>query len=256
MQPMQPIPSTSEALKRLERLGATEVQDGLEVIGRQVEDIAPECVGLSLSLVDDGLTFTLAGAGLQTLSLDAIQYLDGGPCVQAVADNQVIEVDTSALSEERWSMYARATAVQGVQSSVSMPLLDGERVVGGVNLYGGTPHAFEGCIDEIATVVGGWAPAAVRDADLTFSSQLRAAEAPKILARQADVDMATGLIAASQGIDTRAAALRLREAAERAGIAAVELARTVIRIHTEGSDVAGSDVAGSGVTGSESSAEH
>jgi len=162
---MEPIPPTADALARLERLGATEVHSGLESVARLLELIAPQCVGLSLSLVEDGLTFTLAASDLQTVGLDAIQYLDRGPCVDAV---------------------------HGVQSSLSMPLVDGDRVVGGVNL--------------------------------SFSSRLYAAEAPKILAKQADVDLATGLLAASQGIDTQTAELRLREAAERAGISPVDVA--------------------------------
>jgi len=221
---MEPIPPTADALARLERLGATEVHSGLESVARLLELIAPQCVGLSLSLVEDGLTFTLAASDLQTVGLDAIQYLDGGPCADAVHGNEVLEVETTALSEDRWSMYARATAAHGVQSSLSMPLVDGDRAVGGVNLYGSTPDAFEDRVDEIATIVGAWARGAVRDADLSFSSRLRAAEAPKILAKQADVDLATGLLAASQGIDTQTAELRLREAAERAGISPVDVA--------------------------------
>lgn len=104
---MELIPPTADALARLERLGATEVHAGLESIARLPELIAPQCVGLSMGLVEDGLTFTLAASDLQTVGLDAIQYLDRGPCVDAV---------------------------HGVQSSLSMPLVDGDRVVGGVNL--------------------------------------------------------------------------------------------------------------------------
>jgi len=174
---MELVPSTADALARLERLGATEVHAGLESIARLPELIAPQCVGLGMGLVEDGLTFTLAASDLQTVGLDAIQYLDRGPCVDAV---------------------------HGVQSSLSMPLVDGDRVVGGVNL--------------------------------SFSSRLYAAEAPKILAKQADVDLATGHLAASQGIDTQTAERRLREAAERAGTSPVDVARTVIRMHITGSE--------------------
>jgi GAF domain-containing protein len=173
---------------------------------------------------------------LQAAALDAFQDLDGGPCVQAVHDNEVLDVET-ALSEEHWSMYARATAAKGIQSSLSMPLVDRARVVvGGVNLYASAPGVFEDHIDEVAEVVGAWAPAAVRDADLSFSSRLRAAEAPGVLADQADVDMATGLLAASQHIDTTTAEQRLREAAKRVGIAPADVARTVIEVHTARTD--------------------
>ena len=228
---MEPIRPTTEALGKLDQLGATAVQAGLQRIAGQVEAIVPQCVGLSLSLLRDNVTFTLVATDLQAAALDAFQELAGGPCVQAVHDDEVLDVET-ALSEEHWSMDARATAAEGIQSSLSMPLVDRARVVGGVNLYASAPGVFEDHIDEVAEAVGAWAPAAVRDADLSFSSRLRAAEAPGVLANQADVDMATGLLAASQHIDTTTAEQRLSEAAERVGIAPAEVARTVIEVHT------------------------
>jgi len=232
---MEPIRPTTEALGKLDQLGATAVQAGLQRIAGQVEAIVPQCVGLSLSLLRDNVTFTLVATDLQAVALDAFQDPDGGPCVQAVHDNEVLDVET-ALSEEHWSMYARATAAEGIQSSLSMPLVDRARVVGGVNLYASAPGVFEDHIDEVAEAVGAWAPAAVRDADLSFSSRLRAAEAPGVLADQADVDMATGLRAAGQHIDTTTAEQRLREAAERVGIAPADVARTVIEVHTARTD--------------------
>jgi hypothetical protein len=43
--------------------------------------------------------------------------------------------------------------------------------------------------------------------------------------------MAVGFIAASQGVDTEIALERLHDAAARSGSTAVEVARTVIRLH-------------------------
>lgn len=167
---MEPIRPTTEALGKLDQLGATAVQAGLQRIAGQVEAIVPQCVGLSLSLLRDNVTFTLVATDLQAAALDAFQDLDGGPCVQAVHDNEVLDVET-ALSEEHWSMYARATAAEGIQSSLSMPLVDRARVVGGVNLYASAPGVFEDHIDEVAEAVGAWAPAAVRDADPLLQQQ-------------------------------------------------------------------------------------
>jgi hypothetical protein len=74
----------------------------------------PECVGLSPALFDDGLTFTLAASDEEIAALDAVQYLDGGPCVQAAHDDETIEADPAdPVDEERWRMYAQATAAAG-----------------------------------------------------------------------------------------------------------------------------------------------
>jgi GAF domain-containing protein len=229
---VEPIPPTSEAFEKLDRLGETGVQPALDHMSEMVRTVVPECVGLSLTLVADDITLTLVATGEPTTYLDAMQYLDGGPCVKATETNQLIEInEADLLDEERWSMFARASAAEGVQSSLSMPLLDDDAVVGGINLYGSTRDAFNGHHEELARIVGAWAPGAVRDADLSFSTRQRAAEAPGVLADQADIDVAVGVIAAAQDVDTETARRRLADSAARAGISEAEVARTVIRTH-------------------------
>lgn len=229
---MEPIPPTVLAIEHLDRLGETRVEEALRRIADEVLVLVPQCVGLSLTLVEDGVTLTLAAAGLDTLPLDAMQYLDGGPCVDAVEDNAPLVTNLSdPLSEQRWSMFARESAARGVQSSLSMPLLEDDVAVGGVNFYGSTPDAFDGHEDQVAHLVGASAGAAVRDADLDFSTRLQAGEAPEQLAKQADVDLAVGFVASSQGVDTETARQRLRDAATRAGVSELEVAHSVIRTH-------------------------
>lgn len=229
---MEPIPPTREAIEKLERLGDTEVERILRRLGERVVTAVPTCVGLSLTLVDDNVTLTLVASDPDASQLDAMQYLDGGPCVEATTATRLVEInEADLLDEERWSLFARASAAQGVQSSLSMPIIDQGRVVGGMNLYASTRDAFRGHHDELARIVGAHAPDAVIDADLSFSTRLRAAAAPGVLAAQADIDTAVGYIAASQGVDAETALERLRDAAARSGSTDREVARSVIRLH-------------------------
>ncbi len=225
---MDPISPTVVAIEHLDRLGETRVEEALRRIADEVVSIVPLCVGLSLSLVEDGVTLTLVAAGLDPLSPDFLKCHVGGPCVEVAADDAD---DADPFDEERWSVCARASAARGVQSSLSMPLLDNDVVVGGVTLYASAPDAFLGHDDAIAQVVGASAAASVRDADLTFSTRLLAAEAPELLANQADIDLAVRFIACSQEVDTETAEQHLRAAAARAGVSEVEIAHTVIRTH-------------------------
>jgi GAF domain-containing protein len=228
---MEPVPPTIEALEKLDRLGQTRVEQGLRRISDQVVAVVPACVGLSLTLVGDAVTLTFVASDLEALSLDAMQYLDGGPCVESVGTNEVIQADASdPLDEGRWSMFARASAAHGVKGSLSLPILDHERVVGGVNLYASVPGAFRGHVDEVARIVGAWAPGAVQDADLSFDTRAQAMQAPVVLADQADVDVACGIIAAEQNVEIATARERLRGAAARAGLRMADVARTVITI--------------------------
>ena len=229
---MEPIPPTREAIEKLERLGDTEVERILRRLGERVLTEVPTCVGLSLTLVEDNVTLTLVASDPDASQLDAMQYLDGGPCVEATTTDRLVELnEADLLDEERWSLFARASAAHGVQSSLSMPIVDHGRVVGGIDLYASTRDAFRGHHDELARIVGAHASYAVTDADLSFSTRQRAVAAPGVLAAQADIDTAVGYIAATQGVDAETALERLRDAAVRSGSTEREVARTVIRLH-------------------------
>jgi hypothetical protein len=68
---------------------------------------------------------------------------------------------------------------------------------------------------------------AVTNADLSFSTRLEAAHAPQRLADLDDIDIALGMIAASQEVTITSARERLRESAARAGITEGQAARAV-----------------------------
>lgn len=229
---MDPIPPTADALEELDNIGETSARAELTAMAERVVALIPSAVGLSLTLLSDNITLTMAASNLETKILDAVQYLHGGPCMTAVAENAVVDLDPEhVLDEERWGLYARASAVHGVQSSLSLPIVDPHGVVtGGVNLYASTPRAFEGHHDQVARFVRAWAPGAVTNADLTFSTRLAAAQAPTALAELSDLDYAAGIVAARNNIEIDLAQQHVADAAAQAGTSVLDLARTIIRI--------------------------
>ena len=131
--------------------------------------------------------------------------------------------------EELWHLFSRAQSVAGVASTLSLPMLRGDRVVCGVNLYASEPDAFEGHHGELADACGAWAEGVVTNADMTFTSRLRAAAAPTRLRDNAFFDAATGYVAAHQDIDPDTAATKIRDAAVRAGVgASTDVARFLL----------------------------
>lgn len=231
---VEPIPETLEALKELTKYGDTEVATELHTMGTRVEQVIPEIVGLSLSLIDDGLTFTLVSSNPHIAGLDAVQYLDGGPCVAAIHEQRAIPWnEDDPLDERRWQFFSRSLAAAGIASTLSLPIMRNERVVGSVNLYASTRDAFVGHHEELARLCGAWAPGVVSNADLSFSTRLAAAEAPERLRGQDTVDQALGIISTAQHIDIPAATERLREAAARAGISESQAAAAIIGLLAE-----------------------
>ena len=219
---MQPLPETTAALAAL----AVATDDADDVLVEEFDRaaattrrIAPECVGLTLTFVQDGVSFTWIATDLESAALDAIQYLEGGPCVRCVEGGSVVtDSDEDPIDERAWRTFAAATARAGVSSTLSIPLMNDGNVYGGLNLYGRTPSAFDGHHEELAALYGGWAGGAVTNADLSFTTMARARTAPRVLADLSSSNVAVGMIMAAHDVPEATARHTLSDVAARAGV--------------------------------------
>lgn len=228
---MEFLPHTREALDEYWDPGDGDLEKSLTMMGATALRIVPECVGLSLTLCDQDLTFTLIASAAEVAQLDVTQYLDDGPCVRAVEENTVhSEVIDDLLDEGRWALFARASAAEGVASSLSLPVLDRGEVIGGINLYASSANAFSGHLGDLATALGASAAGAVSNADLGFASRRRAELAPGRIRDEQSVDVAIGLLAARQGLTADQARRHLETAAVQAGISVVQAATLLIKL--------------------------
>lgn len=230
---MEPIPETIRAVEELGPFVADgDLLDQLTERANRVCQVVPDCVGLSVTSRELDVTLTLVVSPEEFAVIERLRSL----CHQSEAPGgggQVVEPDGSdPTDEEGWRCLAEATASPGVASSLTMPLVEGSRITGSVNLYGASPRAFQGHHDQLARILGAWAPGAVANADLSFSTRAEAAGAPQRLAEQTTMDLALGIVAAEQGIDLPTARQRLRDAADRAGISEAQLAAAVIELRS------------------------
>jgi GAF domain-containing protein len=232
---MEPVPESLEAVLLLNLYSDNDVGLALGTMGRRALELVPSLVGLSLTTVDDDLTFTLVGSNPTATDLDVAQYLEDGPCLHSVREAQTVATDQdSLLDEERWRLFAIAGAAAGIASTLSLPIHRGGRVIGGINLYAAVAEAFHGRHEQLADALGGTAAEAVTNADLSFSTRLRAAEAPEKIRHREVINHAEGALAEMHGIDIATAAGLLREAAARADITAAQAAKTFLRLLRRG----------------------
>jgi GAF domain-containing protein len=227
---MRPIHQTVEALTQIGRVtGQVDLLEALQQLSNQVQQCVPDCTGLSLAWTEHGVTFTLVASDEEIAVLDALQYLDGGPCVDAVHGGHGIETGSaSPLDEEQWRMFAQATAASGVRSTLTLPLTEEGCVIGSVNMYGASAQAFDGHHEQLAQILGAWAPGAISNADLSFGSRRLAEQAPAALRAQGHIDKAVGFIGVHQGVSTTRALELLQHAATRAGISPEQLAEAIL----------------------------
>ena len=230
---MEFIRETLEAFDELDPL----LDDGslFEQLSRtaaDVKSIAPNLAGMSLASSTHGLTFTLVATDDEIAALDAVQYLDTGPCVEAFEHGQgVATTEGGVLDEKRWHDLAVASAAAGVRSTLTFPVKERGDTVGSVNLYGRTEDTFVGKHQALADALHAWAPGAVTNADLSFSTIEEARRAPERLRNEAIVDTATGILAANRRVSLDDARDQLNSAARRAGVPLTRLARAIIDLH-------------------------
>jgi GAF domain-containing protein len=226
---MVPIPETVLAIDYLDPGDAVVFLAELGCLADFAQGVVPDLVGVSVARLDDGLTFTLVATAEEIAVLDAVQYLAGGPCVDAAHINLAVEFDNDdALDEDRWRLFALATAAHAVRTTLTLPVMTGGHVVGTVNLYAASGRAFVGHHDELAETFAAWAAGAVANADLAFTTRREAQAAPDRVTRQFVVAMAIRLTAARHGITVEAAEAQLRDAALRAGVSLSQLALEIV----------------------------
>ena len=231
---MEPIPESREAMgEREPAIADDELLEQLSARGERVREIVPDCLGMSVALLEDDVVLTLVATDADIAVLDAMQYVFDGPCVRAVKTEQVIELnDADLLNEEEWRIFALASAASAVASTLTIPIMSEGHVVGSVNLYASSGHAFTGHHDQLAEVLGAWAPGAVANADLSFSTRRMAEDAPRRLRERARFESAVGLVAARDDVTEEEARERLTSAAERAGVSLSRIAQAVITYYS------------------------
>lgn len=230
---MEPIPETLAAINELSpAVDDAALLEQLTASAKRARAITPDCIGVSVASMELGVTFTLVATSEEIALLDAVQYLAGGPCEEAIEIAQGLAATIGdPLTESAWRAFSQASAAAGVRSTVTFPIMDAGHAVGSVNLYGGSEDAFTGRHEELAAVFGAWAPGAVINADLSFSTRREAEQAPQHLREQARVDVASGILAAIQDIDVESALDRLKGAAQRAGVSMNRVADIVIMLN-------------------------
>lgn len=232
---MEPIPETVAAIEELGPFAAdADLADRLREMGRQVEELVPDCVGLSVASPEHGVTFTLVAPDAKIALLDALSSRDPGAVAEPDGPGRDTDPWEDLLDERAWQLLAQGSAAPAVASTLTLPIVSGDRTIGTVHLYGGSGNAFGGHHEQLAAILGAWAPGAVTNADLSFSTRRVAEDAPALLAEQGTVGMAARALATYLHTDLGTARAQLDRASRRAGITVAQLAEAIVRLRPPG----------------------
>jgi GAF domain-containing protein len=201
-----------EGLTALSRLATGRM--GLEETLLQVAQCAsraiPGASGVGLTLIEKGRADTIVATESFVTEMDTVQYhLKQGPCISAVAGEQPV-ISGSIASDPRWPQFGPQSAGFGVQSSLSIPLITADGVVGSLNVYAHEKDVF----DDRSALLGGYfgvpAAIAVQNAQILAESQRLALHLRKALSNRITVERAIGVLMTRSGESPDEAMAKIR----------------------------------------------
>jgi GAF domain-containing protein len=125
-------------------LSLDSVTGAVEVLTSLAQETIATATGAGISLMDDEGHRTSKGAtSAMVLEGDDLQYrLDEGPCLTSFTDRCTVLVD-DIDADPRWPRWSEAVRPLHLLSSVSVPLVAGQRVLGAVKVYSDLRGAFD-----------------------------------------------------------------------------------------------------------------
>jgi hypothetical protein len=120
-----------------------DTQDALEAITVGAVEAVPGIEHASISITSkNGRILTLAPTDVLAIHADELQYeLGEGPCLDAVLDKPVVQVD-DIRTDLRWPAYGPRAAKQlGIGSQLAFQFRAEPHARGGLNLYSSHPYA-------------------------------------------------------------------------------------------------------------------
>jgi GAF domain-containing protein len=165
---------------------------------RLAADVVAPAVAGGITTWRDHHPVTVAVSDAFAARVDELQYGAGeGPCLEALGTGQVLQIDDMA-AETRWDRYRPLAIAHGVASSLSLPLIVGERTVAVLNLYARTSAAFAGQARRHGEAVAAQCSAALvvawRLADQANLQQ----QLIEAMASRSVIDQALGILMAQQ----------------------------------------------------------
>ena len=227
--------SVEDVVSALEQLAA--VLQSQRTLGAALAGIAeaavvsvPGCDAASVALSLEGRSATAAATARIALELDLVQYdTDDGPCLTAFRNLEALRLDVVEQGDA-FPHFARAASERGVLGVLSLPATWGPEVVATLNLYSRT-GPFDQTALSIGSVLAAQVAIAVSRSPEFAAARAMVEQAQRDVDDRADVDVATGLLMATQGCTSEQADGLLRQAADHEAATILEIAHRIIDQH-------------------------
>lgn len=195
------------------------VQDALDRLVKSCRSAVPACDDASVTLVRDGAPRTAAATSERALEIDAWEYANLlGPCIDALRDGDEHYVATLA-DATRYSGFREVIAGVGVACVLGVPLSVSGIVIGALNVYADTEHAFDDeASRDLARYVALQAATTLHNVRIYDATRTLAQQLEQAMASRATIEQAKGVLAAQTGCTPDEAFEMLRAASQRENV--------------------------------------
>lgn len=226
-------PDVAQRIGRLNELLRSQrvLTNKLAAVADLAQLALPDCDGASIALIVEEATFTGASSSQIAIEADMVQYRHGeGPCLSAVDEASVVRIDLLS-HDERFEHFAPEAMEIGVESVLSIPLLEGEVVVGSMNLYSSKPAAFSGDAADQVAHLSAYATGLISGSHLYRSTGNLLQRLMEVVDDSAQVEIAVGVLIVRQDMTASQAWEHLMDLAAASGASIIATARQLIDDH-------------------------
>lgn len=181
------------------------------VLARDTVDAA-DFVGLMLSV--NGRMQTPVVTDEVAAEIDAAQYETGiGPCLDAYRDNAIYTIP-STPEDTRWRPFSEACQTHGVLSTLSVPIVSGDKAIGAFNFYSHTERGFDAEDETLGTAFAAQSAIVIANATAYWDAKALGEQLTQALESRVIIEQAKGLLM-STGMTSDAAFDELRKSSQR-----------------------------------------
>ena len=190
----------------------------------------PGCDAASIGLSIEGHPATAAATARVALELDLVQYdADDGPCLTCFRDIATLRLDVTEAGDS-FPHFARVATQRGIRGVLSVPATWGHDVVATLNLYSRSGPFDESAVT-VATILAAQVAIAVSRSPEFAAARTTVEQAQRDVDDRTDLDLATGLLMATQGCSAEQADGLLRTAADQEAATLLQIAQRIIDQH-------------------------
>ena len=185
--------------------------------------------GISM-LGEDGHPKTGIFTDKESPEIDAAQYASGsGPCLDSWRETRVIRLDDMDIAAEEYPEFAKAAQAHGIQSTLSLPLVAGDKGVGALNLYSRTKGGFTSDDETLGSELTAAAAIVLANSSAYLEAAQLSEQLGQAMKSRAVIEQAKGiLMARSPEMSADAAFDLLRKASQRENVKLRDIAQRIV----------------------------